>query len=366
MGSPAVQLVSSVPGGAPFAYSYTALECFRTCPRRFYYRYVERIPEEPSEAMEFGRAVHAAVAAGLTGRDPEAAVRQMQFKTTAGEKVDEAVELALRFLRRYTPQGEVLVEEKIKGTVAGERIVGRLDLVEVFDGGVVITDFKTEWKKYAPSEKMQLPLYAYLYLSSVGEIPGLVRARLWFLRFSREPVVEETITPEVMRHAVEWTRSTIKEIQEGLKLPGWMGFDAVPGSWCKTCSYSFRCLDFLEPGSIVEAGALALRLERALEVLKSRLKEYVEESGCLQVNDQYWGNYSYSTWKFPDIATFMKLVVEAGEDPWDYLEVSGSKLKKLLKGPLGERLKEIGEEKQRHYFTHRDQPPGGNAEVSEV
>ncbi|WP_231968013.1 PD-(D/E)XK nuclease family protein [Thermanaeromonas toyohensis] len=346
-------------------YSYTALECFQACPRRFYYRYVERIPEPPSEAVEFGSAVHAAVAAGLSGRDPEEAVRQMPLKVVIGEKLEEAIDLAMRFLRRYSPRGVYLVEEKVKGVIAGEEFVGRLDLVETGDttGIITITDFKTDWDKYMPTEKMQLPLYAYLFLSMMNEKPRPVQARLWFLRHAREPVAEETLTPEHMSRAVQWAEGIIKEIRDALELPGWMGFDPVPGSWCKTCGYSFNCLDIAEPQDIVEAGALALRLERALDVLKTRLKEHVSEHGPLQVSDQYWGDYSYSIWKFPDIQAFMELLAGAGEDPWDYIEVNGSKLKKLLKGPLGERIRQIGEEKPRHYFTHREKPPGSREEA---
>lgn len=318
--------------------------------------------------MEFGSAVHAAVAAGLTGQSPETAVRQLRLKTAAAEKTEEAIDLAMRFLRRYSPQGTYLVEQKVRGTVAGEEFVGRLDLVEETEkgGATVITDFKTDWEKYLPTEKMQLPLYAYLFFSTLKRKPAAVHGRLWFLRFAREPVTEELITPETMLKAVEWAEVTIEQIREALEFPGWMGFDAKPGTACKTCGYSLACLELADPGDITEAGALALRLERALETVKERLKRHVQEYGPLQVNDQYWGDYSYSVWKFPDVAAFMELLAEAGEDPWDYIEVNGSKLKKLLKGSLGERLKQIGEEKPRHYFTHRGKPPGSNGSEEET
>lgn len=50
---------------------------------------------------------------------------------------------------------------------------------------MVITDFKTGWTRYRPTDKAQLPLYALL----VAEERGLdtVTARLWFLPYKRGP-----------------------------------------------------------------------------------------------------------------------------------------------------------------------------------
>jgi CRISPR/Cas system-associated exonuclease Cas4 (RecB family) len=39
-------------------FSFSRLNLYETCPRRFYLKYVEGMEEPPTEAAELGKAVH--------------------------------------------------------------------------------------------------------------------------------------------------------------------------------------------------------------------------------------------------------------------------------------------------------------------
>ncbi|MDN5362109.1 MAG: hypothetical protein PWP70_1156 [Moorella sp. (in: firmicutes)] len=341
-------------------YSFSRLERFETCPMSFFLHYIEGIPEPPSKPLEFGKACHLGIEAGLKGQDPGAAVEN--FASTAkliiADDVAEAKKLAQRFLDSYTPQGKFYVEQELKGNIKGEDIIGYADLIEINGDSMVITDFKSNWQKYSPVDKAQLPLYAWLASKQTG-IKN-VQIRLWFLRYVREPVIQTLATEDVMLNGVAWVAQKIEEIQEASQFPGNMGYEPRAGSQCKYCGYAVSCLDLIPPTDIEELGKTALRLERALELIKEPLKTYASQYGYVQANDQYFAHFPKSTWKFKDIQAFFNLLQEAGEDPWNYLEVNGFKLKKLLKGPLGDQLRSIGEEKKSTYFSHHDRLPETN------
>ncbi|MGI9862338.1 PD-(D/E)XK nuclease family protein [Moorella naiadis] len=342
-------------------YSFSRLERFKTCPMSYFLHYVEKIPEPPSKPLEFGKACHIGIEAGLKGMDPAASIDQYattKTKLLTPEDADEAKKLAERFLNSYTPRGKIYIEQELKGVIKGEDIIGYADLIEIDGNSMVITDFKSNWQKYSPVEKAQLPLYAWLASQQTG-IKN-VQIRLWFLRYVREPVVQVAATDDVMLQGVAWTAGKIEEIREAMSYPGNMGFEPKSGSQCKYCGYAVSCLDIMAPADIEELARTALRLERALELIKEPLKTYAAQYGYVQAGDQYYAHFPKSTWKFKNIQAFFNLLQEAGEDPWDYLEVSGFKLKKLLNGPLGDQIRAMGEERKSSYFSHHDKPPETN------
>jgi len=58
--------------------SYSCPQLFWQCPYRYFLRYVKKLPEPPSEALELGKAVHSAVELIYAG-------------TPCGEAIDRAV-----------------------------------------------------------------------------------------------------------------------------------------------------------------------------------------------------------------------------------------------------------------------------------
>jgi hypothetical protein len=347
--------------------SFSRLERFASCPYAFYLRYLAGLAEPPNRNLERGKLAHELIKAGLGGRDPqqEAALLASRYTTLEEKDVTDAVDMACRFLTSHRPAEGYRAEYTIEDAIDGVPFVLVLDLVEPDgDGGITITDFKTDWQPYSPTEKMQLPLYAYFAARHFQA--KKVRMRLWFLRYKRNPAREEQATPGIIRAALAWVRDQVGRVREAEELPGAAGFPPVPGSACEICgyAYSLRCLEeTLAAGQFdgdpAFLAALAVRLERALEDIKEKMKAHIRATGQpIEVGGQYYDFYPKSTWEFPDVQRFADVLSGAGEDPWRYLKVDGWELKRLFKKKpaLEPVVKSIGEEKADTYFSRRDRP----------
>ncbi|MHB0885520.1 MAG: CRISPR-associated protein Cas4 [Bacillota bacterium] len=159
-----------------------------------------------------------------------------------------------------------------------------------------ITDFKSGWTRYRPTDKAQLPLYALL----VAEERGLdaVTGRLWFLPYKRSAVEEEIIDRRRMEEAREWAIDQVSQIDAALELPAATGFPATPGSACRLCSFGAHCLGLDVPPSAEDAAALALRLERALDAVRSLVKAQVDTGGPVRVGGEEFKNWPRVSWSF--------------------------------------------------------------------
>lgn len=339
-------------------FSFTRLTTYQTCPRRYFYRYVQKVPEPPAKPLEFGKAMHAVLSGIILGTGQiDGLVKGAVYSSQLLDESDgqEIEKMAGWFQKKFSPVGFVRSEHKLARELEpGVQMVGYADLVEQDMMQTIITDFKTEWDRYEPTDTMQLPLYAWM---AEPELGAYVEARLWFVRYFKDPIRQALIGPEERDRAVQWARGLVREIVEAGELPGWAGFPERPGKACAACGYADRCLGVEVPEDVQEMAGLALRLERVLEQVKAVVKDHVSVLGPVEVNGEYFGLYPKSSWKFGDIGAFFRIVQNAGGDPWEYVEVNPWKLKKLLSGPLGPALKAIGEENQSSYFSHRDKPP---------
>jgi DNA helicase-2/ATP-dependent DNA helicase PcrA len=139
--------------------SPSAIEAYRTCPLRYRFAAVDRIPARPSVARAVGVAAHAALEAhyrpGGTGGDGEALVRRFAVALRRA-RVDETAEGRQALARgrealpayhermvrsRTTP---VAVERDFTLAVGPHRVHGRVDRVDLHPaGGHQLVDYKT-------------------------------------------------------------------------------------------------------------------------------------------------------------------------------------------------------------------------------
>lgn len=196
--------------------SATALETYRTCPRRYYYAQVLRLEEE-SIAFSFGQSVHATLEQYHRALQSGAQPTWSEVESWWQERLDPAdcetqgqyqqlLARGQRFLERYYrwSQGHwrriLQVEDRfevpyIDGKGRMHQLVGQYDLVaETADGAVEIVDFKTGHRKGATTvnkrptknsannadRRLQLGLYYLAYFG--GEVDPTARVRYIFLR----------------------------------------------------------------------------------------------------------------------------------------------------------------------------------------
>jgi putative RecB family exonuclease len=247
--------------------SWSAISTFRTCPLKYWFRYVAGMPEETvSSALVFGTGIHAAIEsfyrAELAGeakpdveqllfayrsawlpQDPEA----IQFGTSETRASLDA--LATKTLAAFlkspaaSVQGRVLgVEEEIRGTfVEGvPDLYGRIDLVTEDDDQLVLTDFKTSRGKWSTEQADDASEQLVLYSKLAGELaPGKkLVTRFLVLTKTKEPVIEEhlgEVRPDRVARAVTSVERVWRAISAGNFYPA----PSVVG--CASCGYRQAC-----------------------------------------------------------------------------------------------------------------------------
>jgi DNA helicase-2/ATP-dependent DNA helicase PcrA len=216
-----------VPEGAPPAdppipedellrLSYGQIDDYETCPLKYRYVHVLRVPLLTHHAVVYGHAVHEAVRrlfeARLAGRgfgadDLVAAFRASWVsegflsRTHEDERLREGEAMLRRFHgeQERDPWTPTAVEQEFAFTIERNRVLGRYDLVIEKAGEVTIVDFKTgdvrdpRAAEKRAKESLQLDIYALAHLESRGRLPDRVELRFLEsgLAASRRPTAQD-------------------------------------------------------------------------------------------------------------------------------------------------------------------------------
>jgi DNA helicase-2/ATP-dependent DNA helicase PcrA len=207
--------------------SYRQIDDYETCPLKYRYVHVLRVPVLAHHAVVYGHAVHEAVRrhfeARLAGHAASADELVQAFREAwvsegflSREHEEERRRQGEAMLRRFhedearDPWRPTAVEEEFAFLLERNRVQGRYDLVLERAGETVIVDFKTGDVQDAKAaerrarESLQLDVYALAHLRTKGRLPDRVELR--FLESgkagSRRPTVEEAaLTEERIRAA---------------------------------------------------------------------------------------------------------------------------------------------------------------------
>jgi DNA helicase-2/ATP-dependent DNA helicase PcrA len=202
--APEVAPPKSGGAAAQLVLSYSQVDAYITCPRRYQLRHVIGVPEPAHHALAYGSALHQAVAAfGLSrikGRPLEEAGilaaldahwSSEGFLSLAHEEARYAAarNVVLRFRERELASGvgpPSGVEERFSFQLDGDRLVGRFDRVDETAEGTVITDYKSGGDvrdavrgRQKALESLQLAIYAMAQEARAGAPP--VAVQLHFL-----------------------------------------------------------------------------------------------------------------------------------------------------------------------------------------
>lgn len=222
-----------------FAFSSSALDTYRTCGLRFYYRYVLRLQEKEEvsgdvEQTDIGLIVHdilreyfspmkgrPLIADDLDEQKLKKAVsdnfRSMYGNEQFGEQFftkrqveKHLVQFVSTFQKDIVSRSAVIVdalEEILSAEIDGIRFTGKADRIETRNGTTHIIDFKTghnetkyriAFDRLSPADRktwkdsigsVQLPMYVMLYSESAGIQPGKIVPSLVFI--GRKELSEE-------------------------------------------------------------------------------------------------------------------------------------------------------------------------------
>jgi DNA helicase-2/ATP-dependent DNA helicase PcrA len=230
------------------------IDDYLTCPLKYKYATILRVPILIHHAVIYGFAMHKAV---------EEFYRQKQLG-----KILPLTELLTVFENTWVSEGFLTAEHEVKRVEQGRLSLadfwkreserkdkptfiekpfkfslgdvvmgGRWDRVDVSSNFVRITDFKSsegideEKAKKRAKESIQLGVYALAYKKIYGRLPNVVG-----LYFLESGVVGEFEPDE---KTVEKTESQIKEVEEGIKEDN---FEPTPSYIaCQYCAYNAIC-----------------------------------------------------------------------------------------------------------------------------
>ncbi|HXJ77107.1 MAG TPA: ATP-dependent DNA helicase [Candidatus Methylomirabilis sp.] len=246
--------LAPVPEDQPLAVSHNQVDDYETCPLKYYYIHVLRIPLRQHHAVIYGSALHKAVEFYLRRRAAgnftpledflrafEEAWRNEGFLTREHE--EQRKQAGLHALTRFYQEEEAsgtrpaAVEQEFGFDLGSTRVRGRLDRVDETAEGAVIIDYKssdvTEIKKadQRARESLQLKIYALAWKAMTGRLP--VAVELSFL--------ESGLTG---RHRP--TESDLLEARESIAAAArgirQRHFDPTPGyQTCRYCPYNQIC-----------------------------------------------------------------------------------------------------------------------------
>ena len=247
--------------------SWSAISAFRTCPLKYWFRYVAGMPEESvSSVLVFGTGIHAAIEsfyradlAGEAKPDVEQLLfayrsawlphepDKIQFGSTETRASLDALAGKMLAVFLASPaasvQGRVLgVEEEIQGTLVEgvPDLYGRIDLVTEDDDQLVLTDFKTSRGKWSTEQADDASEQLVLYSKLAGELtPGKkLVTRFMVLTKTKEPVVEEHLG-EVRPDRVARAVTSVERVWKAIASENFYPAPSVVG--CASCGYRKAC-----------------------------------------------------------------------------------------------------------------------------
>ena len=246
--------LAPIPDDEPLAVSHRQVDDYQTCPLKYQFIHILRIPLRQHHAVVYGNALHNAVEFYLRRRAAgnytsledflrafDNAWRNEGFLTRDHEEQRKRAGIAAltRFYHEEEASGQkpTDVEREFGFNLGLDRVRGRFDRVDETPDGLVIVDYKssdvTDQKKadQRARESLQLKIYALAQFEMTGRLPARVE-----LRFLESGLVGRHTPTEV---DLAKARDAIAEAARGIRH---REFEATPEyQACRYCPYNQIC-----------------------------------------------------------------------------------------------------------------------------
>jgi DNA helicase-2/ATP-dependent DNA helicase PcrA len=228
--------------------SASDIETYRTCPLKYKFARVFRIPSEPTINQRFGILVHQVLEryhAPDAGQGLpellgllEAGWRRGGFGDSEEERQlrAKATQALVRYHDRFREEGgePVWFERSFQFKLGPHVLRGRVDRVDRLpEGGYELIDYKTGRPKSAAQlrEDVQLSLYA-VGAREAWQLEAPQQAYYYVLDDQKVPV-------ERSEEDRDWITDTVLEVGEGIQS---QGFEPTPSfAACSMCDYRIAC-----------------------------------------------------------------------------------------------------------------------------
>lgn len=234
-------------------YSFSKLDCFNNCRRRFFFQYVQKIPTPPpNKFMQDGLRFHSMAENFHKNINIKELLRQgadvylENFKLKTGKTVDNwfdafidhekeryKVLLDANYPERFLP---VFVEEKLIGEVAGVPFIGYVDRVDQYASDEYgVLDYKPSAPR-SESALAKIRRQQVLYAELVKDIHD-IEIKNWSAYYYKDhDYYHSKINKSSITNLKKWIRRTITAIQEESEYP-----KAQKDYYCRYCTFKENC-----------------------------------------------------------------------------------------------------------------------------
>jgi len=251
------RLEGVVPHDQPIIVSFRQVDDYDTCPLKYKYTHILRVPLLRDHRVVYGSAIHEAIReyhrrkARRQHVALEDLVRHFErawvnegfiSREHEDQRLEEGREVLARFFAFQEDAGFVptFVEAPFSFQVGATRVKGRWDRVDLRGDAPVLIDFKTSdvrTQKDADRrarESLQLAIYALAYREVYGQLPA--RLELQFLGPQRVVVGTAEPDDELLRD----TAAVIEKVSAGIRA---QQFIATPDFYraCRYCAFASIC-----------------------------------------------------------------------------------------------------------------------------
>lgn len=204
------------------AWSYSRYADYRQCPLRFKLKYIDKMKESPSPAMERGSQIHKAGENWLKNRRKTklpVAYNHFADEMKQLHDLDPMVEQQWGFTQQWAPTGWFSADTWL-------RIV--CDVAVVYEDNTAdLIDFKTG-RVYDTNEE-QVELFSTSIFMRHPEVTD-VTTRLWYLD-SGDEVVREYSRGDFERIRKDWSKKVVAMFKD-------KRFAPTPNNKCKWCDFA--------------------------------------------------------------------------------------------------------------------------------
>lgn len=276
--------------------SYSALETYRTCPQKYKFQVVDRLPAKKSKAALFGTHIHGALRF-MFSQDPlfptldevlnyfcSEFPPEDKFPVADGEKqlyLDEGERMLKNFYAKNAPWNFSVVElEQYFEVLLEDRrnkethvLAGRIDRIDKTASGYEVIDYKTSRRipsQEAVDRDLQMSIYGLGIRKRWPHVdPDEITLSLYFLKHGEK--LSTSRTADAMEVTANGVLRTIGEIDEKLRKND--RFLPNPGPQCAMCPYkplcpAWRHLYRKEETGNRKQGEIEMLLKEYFEILK--------------------------------------------------------------------------------------------------
>lgn len=219
--------------------SYSKIKTYLSCPLKFKFTYIDRIPQKPKPYFKFSRVIHYTLHiyhfyqkyGSLDGllRCYDESWKASNLKSD--RLYEEGKSILINFFHEFGKVAPYRGEEKFKVNLGPHILSGKIDRVDRENGRFKIIDYKMG-KNISEKEDfiLQLKIYSVGFYKLARIVPA--QASFYFLRYSKKLSIVPT--KDGMDETIKLIYLVAGKIRRGNFLPS-------KGKACRMCDYKDRC-----------------------------------------------------------------------------------------------------------------------------